>query len=796
MKRKIWSKQLGIVLATVAVAAATPQMLILASQDSEEILSETQEESDFSYDISNDEVTITKYNGLGGAVTIPSEVDGYTVTGIGKDAFKNATEVTSVVIPDSVKEIESNAFYHTGLTELNLPSSLETLGTQIIAKTAITEITIPKGLKSAGINSDGTGTYGALSRCDTLEKVVFEDGITTIPKVCYYSESLKEVVLPSSVTRIESYAFKGCSSLAAVELPANLKEIDSDVFRGTALTNLVLPEGIEKLGGNIIAGTGITEITIPKSLKSAGVNSDGAGSFGALSRCDSLKKVILEEGTTSVKKVCAYSPSIEEVVIPSSVTKIESYAFIGCTGMEEIVLPTGVTEIGAYAFAKTTAQVVIYDKVKTIHSKAFSNAENSKIIGYRNSFAESYANENGLSFEAIGYAVKFDANGADGGSTNNMDSLECGVSYNLNVNGFQKTGYKYKEWNTKKNGMGTSYKNQQQITNLCPFYNKNGNSIILYAQWNPIQYSIQFDGNGADKGSMEKQTKLSYDQSYGLKANAFQKSGYKFTGWNTRKDGKGNTYANTASIKNLATQDGATVKLYAQWKMESYSIQYELNGGKNDSKNPTSYNVTTKTIELSNPTKKGNTFAGWYSDKKFQNKVTKISKGSTGNKTLYAKWTANKYTIKFDGNGATGGSTKKIQSVKYGNEVQLTKNGFKCTGYQFAGWNTQKDGKGTTYKNNAKVKNLTTKNGKTITLYAQWKLQKYNIQYELKGGKNSSKNPATYTMKTKTIKLENPTRKGYKFKGWYSDSKYKKQVKSIAKGSTGNKTLYAKWEKK
>ena len=792
---------------TIVETEATEEIEIIAEtetaeetetvEDAEKNASTTLVEGDFSYQVSSGKATITKYNGEGGAVEIPAKIGGYTVTVIGKQAFKNKTEVTSITIPDSVVEIESDAFYNTGITSLKLPSSLETLGTRIIGKTSVTEITIPKSLKNAGRTSDGTGSYGALSRCTTLKKVTFENGITTIPKVCYVCENLTEVVLPSSVTTIDAYAFSGCSNLASVTIPANVTAIYDDAFKGTALTSLTLPEGLETLGVGIIANTSIKEITIPKSLKKAGMNSDGKGKFGALSRCDSLKKVVFEEGTTTILKVCYHSPSITEVVIPSSVTAIDSYAFMGCTGITEVVLPTGVTEIGYQAFAKNAnlTQVVIYDKVKTINSTAFEKSTQCKIIGCRNSTAETFAKENSLTFESIKYDIKFDANGAKGGSTAAMSNRECGVSYTLTANGFTKTGYKFKEWNTKQNGKGTSYQNKEEVKNLCPLYSTQKNSITLYAQWEPIEYSVQFDGNGANKGSMDKQTKLRYDKSYELKSNAFKRTGYKFTGWNTKADGKGTSYKNGASVKNLTTKDGATVKLYAQWKIVTYNIKYELNGGKNSSKNPASYKVNTKTFELSAPTKKGYTFGGWYSDKKYKNQVKKITKGSTGDKTLYAKWTANKYTIKFDGNGAKSGSTKQMASVKYGTEVKLTKNGFKRTGYEFTGWNTKKDGKGKTYKNKAAVKNLTTANGKTVTLYAQWKLKEYTISYELNGGKNSSKNPTVYTMKTKTIKLAKPTRKGYKFMGWYSDSACKNRVTTIESGSTGNVKLYAKWEK-
>jgi len=167
-------------------------------------------------------------------------------------------------------------------------------------------------------------------------------------------------------------------------------------------------------------------------------------------------------------------------------------------------------------------------------------------------------------------------------------------------------------------------------------------------------------------------------------------------------------------VSNLTSTNGSTVTLYAQWKKSTYKITYKLNGGTNNRSNPKKYDITTKTITLKSPTKKGYTFKGWYKDSKFKKKVTKIKKGSTGNITLYAKWQKN------------------------------------------------------TYK----------------------------ITYKLNGGKNKSSNPKKYNVTTKTITLRAPTREGYTFKGWYKDSKFKKKVTKIKKGSTGNLTLYAKWVKK
>ena len=228
-----------------------------------------------------------------------------------------------------------------------------------------------------------------------------------------------------------------------------------------------------------------------------------------------------------------------------------------------------------------------------------------------------------------------------------------------------------------------------------------------------------------------------------------------------------------------------------------YPIKYSLKGGTNSSDNPTYFtanNIGTK-YTLADPTRKGYTFAGWYSDSSYKNKITSLT-AKRKIVTVYAKWTEHKYTISFQGNGSTSGSMSKMTKLKYSKSYTLTKNAFKKKGYKFTGWNTKADGSGKTYKNAASVSKLTTKDGKTVKLYAQWKKVSYTITYNLNGGKNNSKNPAKYTVTTATIKLAKPTRKGYTFVGWYSDKSCKTKVTQIKKGSTGNKTLYAKWKKK
>ncbi len=239
----------------------------------------------------------------------------------------------------------------------------------------------------------------------------------------------------------------------------------------------------------------------------------------------------------------------------------------------------------------------------------------------------------------------------------------------------------------------------------------------------PQAVTLEFDGNGEDSGSMSDVAFLA-GSGQKLPANKFKRKYYTFTGWNTKKNGKGTTYKNRQAVASFPSGTKKTLTLYAQWEKTKYKITYNLNGGKNNSKNPATYTHTTKTITFKAPTRAGYRFGGWYTNKKCTAKITQIKKGSSGNKTLYAKWIPNKYKVRFDGNGSTGGTMKALDARTYGKSFSLPANQYRRTGYTFAGWSTKKNGGGKTYKNKESVKNLTTKNNGTVTLYAQWKKKK------------------------------------------------------------------------
>lgn len=305
-------------------------------------------------------------------------------------------------------------------------------------------------------------------------------------------------------------------------------------------------------------------------------------------------------------------------------------------------------------------------------------------------------------------------------------------------------------------------------------------------------YDIIFDGNGATSGSMTPMKQCDPTRYYDLRPNKFKRKGFEYKNWNTKKNGTGTPYKNKTLVINLGKDGKSQVTLYAQWKIINYEIQYKLDGGVNNKKNPSKYNIQTDKITLYDAQKPGYIFKGWYSDKSFTDRVKTIKKGTTGNIKLYAKFVPIKYTVKYDGNGAQSGSVNSA-SCTYGKEYTTKNNRFVNKGYTFSGWNTKKSGLGTMFEEGATFKNLTTKSDGTVTLYAIWKAKNYSINYYLNGGINASGNPTKYTVNDEII-LQKPTRKGYTFQGWYKEKSFKTKVAKIAKGSTGNVTLYAKWK--
>ncbi len=216
--------------------------------------------------------------------------------------------------------------------------------------------------------------------------------------------------------------------------------------------------------------------------------------------------------------------------------------------------------------------------------------------------------------------------------------------------------------------------------------------------------------------------------------------------------------------------------LEAKWNY--FTVTYNLNGGSNDSSNPTSYTIDSNKIPLSNPTRTGYDFIGWTYNGKT---VTEVDPAWIDNITLVANWRAHTYSITYE---LTGGNNDSSNPSSYTIESDtITLNDPSRNGYTFSGW----------YKTSSFSNQVTTINKGShgdLVLYAKWTPIVYSITYNLDGGTNASSNPSTYTIESSFV-LAAPNKTGYTFLGWFDNSG--NQVTSIATGTTGSLTLTAHW---
>lgn len=424
--------------------------------------------------------------------------------------------------------------------------------------------------------------------------------------------------------------------------------------------------------------TSLKTVKLPKTLTMI---------YGAFENCTSLEKVDLSQtGITELEGTFEGCSALETVKLPENITKIGFGTFTGCSSLEKMDLSqTLVTEIGGSAFSACSGlKTVKFPKTLTaIDSYAFLSCKN-------------LTGELDLSQTAV-KTIGICAFYKDGGVLGKIRLPKT----------ITEIGSEAFSWETT-DGPEKIY----VITSLskdkinAEAFKRNVPVVVC-----PYLYKIKFDGNGAAKGKMSEKA-CAAGQKEKLSKNKFEKKGYTFAGWNRQPDGKGTFYEENAYVKNLTKKADEVVTLYAQWKAAQYQITYNLNGGKNNKKNPKTYKITSKTIKLSNPSKKGYVFKGWYCDKKCTKKVTSIKKGSTGKVTLYAKWAKEKYTITYKLNG--GKNNKKNPKIYTITSKMIKLAAPTRKGYVFKGWYRDK-------KCTRKVTSI--KKGSTgkITLYAKWK---------------------------------------------------------------------------
>ncbi len=366
----------------------------------------------------------------------------------------------------------------------------------------------------------------------------------------------------------------------------------------------------------------------------------------------------------------------QSVAAGASVRKGNVITITICTGRETYPVPNVVGKTKADAEAALKEIGFVVEVFESYDAKVSEGIVISQDPGTENEQREGTTIKITVSKGPQPVSVFFDANG--GSASSSSANLFVGSPYG-SLPTASRTGYIFTGWYTAKSG-GSKVESSTTVSDTS--------NHTLYAQWSPITVSVSLDANG---GSVNQSSvSVTYGSTYGNLPTP-SRAGYGFMGWYTAKSGGSKVDSNT-KVTNAASHT-----LYAQWKVGVLTVSLDANGG---SVSPSSVTVTYGGTysDLPTPSRTGYSFNGWYTAKSGGSKVdsgTKVT--ATSNHTLYAIWSANRYTVSWsNGTGYTisvkrtsspnaGAGTGSLSSgdyVYYGDVLSVTysaKSGYRIT---------------------------------------------------------------------------------------------------------------------
>ena len=394
---------------------------------------------------------------------------------------------------------------------------------------------------------------------------------------------------------------------------------------------------------------------------------------------------------------------------------------------------------------------------------------------------------------ATTYTITYNANGGDANSIPAPQTKTKGTNLVLSNIIPTRTGYKFAGWAHTTSASTATYLAGDTYTS--------DSDTTLYAVWiNDAQsVYILFFAEGGTVSTPNKVVTpgLAYGQ-----LPIPTKDGYEFNGWYT--SATGGTKITESSI--VPTTITSTQKLYAQWTekntAKTYTVTFNANGGTVSSGNISVTAGSTYGL-LPTPTRTGYTFAGWFTDVVGGTRITANSIVSiSANQTLYARWTANTYTVVYNKNADDATGTTASSTHKYDEGKALTANGYSRPNYKFKGWSTSSNGS-VIHTDKKVVSNLTSTNNATYELFAVWEANSgsgtqttYTVTYDANGGTGAPQNQTKTKGNNLTLSSIKPTRLGYTFEGWdtYASSTSATYKAGAVYTTEADVILYAVWK--
>ena len=299
------------------------------------------------------------------------------ITTIGEDAFCDGQYLENITIPDSVTNIEYEAFVYSGITNVQLQNNITSIGDYAFGYCEkLTSVTVENGtigdfafgyctsltnvtVENATIGEDAFGY------CTSLTNVTVENG--TIGESAFeYCDELTSVTIGTGVTSIGDYTFQYCDKLTSVTLGTGITSIGDNAFQYcSSLETITLPSSITTLGVGVLNNCGLISIEVDSNNTAY----------------SSLNGILTNKAETILMQY-PQARIASTYVIPLSITSIEPFAFAGCNNLTSMVIPNSITSIGNYAFrgCMSLTDITLGSGITSIEYATFENSALTSIV--------------------------------------------------------------------------------------------------------------------------------------------------------------------------------------------------------------------------------------------------------------------------------------------------------------------------------------------------------------------------------------------------------------------------------
>ena len=608
-----------------------------------------------------------------------------SVETIGTNAFQNCQDLESITLPASLKTIESSAFSSCrNLSEIRLPTSLKVIQSYVFDGCSSLETVFYDGplAQWSQVNTSndflGYSSPSLVMGDYTAQFISVEDDpfAAPIPKktvtITKYTGKESTVILPSTinswhVTKIGEAAFQDNTTITSVTIPASVTEIGSNAFADcTNLTSVHYEGDWSKL--TIQSGNPAVEDAANEQLFEFEFTPDNTAVIVTNYKCKGTAADVTipsryqGKPVTAINNAAFPNSAVTSVTIPDSITSIPDAAFVNCSQLTNISIPNSVTYIGYSAFNSCTSlkSITLPSSLSTIGNSAFAGCPSSMTVTYPGSKTQWDAIAKGSNNDVLEnnlVCAKLEA-------TFNPDNGEPTVTKFIDNDKSSKFTELVPE-PTKENYTFAGWYNGDE---KFDFTTVPTGDVTLTAKWNINQYTVKFV---SDHGSFKDQT-IEYGGTITTdELTPPTVEGFTFDGWYADED-----HNTKFDFSTPITHD---TKVYAKWTAKDYEVSFVTEHGKTPTSQNVKYNGTAN--DPGTLTEEGYTFDDWYTDATYSTKFD-FNQPIKSNTTVYAKWTANDYEVRFI---TEHGDAPASQNVTY-NGTASDPGKLSAEGYTFDGW--------------------------------------------------------------------------------------------------------------